>query len=39
MASAPQAQGLPILYNDLVPLSKLDHATISVKGHERFQAS
>lgn len=26
MASAPQAQNLPLLYNDLVPLSSVDHA-------------
>ena len=25
MASAPQAQGLPLLYNELVPLSKVEH--------------
>ena len=31
MASAPQAQGLPILYNDLMPLSKLDHASWKVR--------
>lgn len=27
MASAPQANSLPVLYNDLVPLSSVDHAT------------
>jgi len=27
MASAPQANNLPILYKDLVPLSSVDHAT------------
>jgi hypothetical protein len=37
MASVPQAQGLPLLYNDLVPLSKLDHATYKVKGHDDFR--
>jgi len=26
MASLPQASGLPLLYNDLVPLSSVDHA-------------
>ena len=31
MASLPQAQGLPILYRDLVPLSSLDHASFSLK--------
>jgi hypothetical protein len=37
MASVPQAQGLPLLYNDLVPLSKLDHAAYKVKGHDDFK--
>jgi hypothetical protein len=37
MASVPQAQGLPLLYNDLVPLSKLDHAAYKVKGHDDFR--
>jgi hypothetical protein len=37
MASVPQAQGLPLLYNDLVPLSKLDHAGYKVKGHDDFK--
>ncbi|QJU57571.1 SapC family protein [Sphingomonas sp. AP4-R1] len=27
MASAPQAQNLPLFYNDLIPLSSMDHAT------------
>jgi len=27
MATAPQANSLPVLYNDLVPLSSVDHAT------------
>ena len=31
MASATQAQSLPILYNDLTPLSKLDHADWKLK--------
>lgn len=26
MASAPQAQNLPLFYNDLIPLSSIDHA-------------
>ncbi len=37
MASIPQAQGLPLLYNDLTPLSKLDHAAYKVKGHDDFR--
>lgn len=37
MASVPQAQGLPLLYNDLIPLSKLDHADYKVKGHDDFR--
>ena len=37
MASVPQAQGLPLLYNDLIPLSKLDHATYKVKGHDDYR--
>ena len=31
MASNPQAQGLPVLYNDLVPLSSMDHAGFSMR--------
>ena len=31
MASAPQQSGLPVLYNDLVPLSSSDHATWGTK--------
>ena len=37
MASVPQAQGLPLLYNDLVPLSKLDHVNYKLKGHDDFR--
>lgn len=37
MASVPQAQGLPLLYNDLIPLSKLDHAGYKVKAHDDFR--
>jgi hypothetical protein len=37
MASVPQAQGLPLLYNDLIPLSKLDHASFSVKPHDDYR--
>jgi len=32
MASAPQAQALPMFYNDLVPLNSKDHAKWKVKG-------
>ncbi|MEP3224928.1 MAG: SapC family protein [Parasphingorhabdus sp.] len=32
MASAPQAQALPMFYNDLVPLNSKDHAKWTVKG-------
>ena len=32
MASAPQAQNLPILYNNLIPLSSQDHATWKARG-------
>lgn len=34
MASAPQPTGLPILYNDLVPLSSDQHASWGTKGLE-----
>ncbi len=37
MASVPQAQGLPLLYNDLVPLSKLDHSNFKVRAHPDYQ--
>jgi hypothetical protein len=36
MASVPQAEGLPLFYNDLVPLSKIDHVGYKVKGHDDF---
>jgi hypothetical protein len=32
MASAPQAQNLPLFYNDLVPLSSVEHASYKGKG-------
>jgi len=32
MASAPQAQNLPILYNNLIPLSSQDHAAWRMRG-------
>lgn len=34
MASAPQAQNLPLFYNDLVPLSSLDHAAYKGRAME-----
>ena len=34
MASAAEAQGLPVLYNDLVPLSKNDHAAWKMRPME-----
>ena len=37
MASAPQQTGLPILYNDLVPLSSDQHATWGTKALEGAQ--
>lgn len=37
MASAPQAEGLPILYNDLVPLSAQEHRGWKFKGFETLE--
>jgi hypothetical protein len=34
MASVPQAQGLPVLYRDLTPLSSLDHANYALRPME-----
>ncbi len=34
MASAPQANNLPVLFNDLVPLSSIDHAAWRTKRSE-----
>ena len=31
MATAPQAQGLPLFYNDLVPLNSNEHAKLKSK--------
>lgn len=37
MASAAPPQGLPLLYENLVPLSKLDHAAWKLKGIESLR--
>ncbi len=35
MASAPQANNLPVLYQDLVPLSSVDHATWRARRNDK----
>ena len=37
MASAPQAQGLPVLYNDLVPLSAQEHGSWKFRPFETLE--
>jgi hypothetical protein len=36
MASAPQAQNLPLFYNDLIPLSSIDHAAYKGRAMENL---
>lgn len=36
MASAPQAQNLPLFYNDLIPLSSVDHAAYKGRAFENL---